>query len=189
MTTVSIIGTGNMGDALTALFDRAGASVQSLSHERASEPIEGEIVVLAVPFGAMAELATSPERFVGKTVVDIANAVDQASFSPVEFPAGSGAETLQEALPDAHVVKAFNTNFSAALAAGTVDGRPVSVLVAGDDEDAKQRFVRLVKESGASVFDAGRLVRARELEALGFLQIALAASGEIGCTGGFSLAQ
>lgn len=187
MATVSIIGTGNMGSGIAALFGRAGASVQTLAHAQASDPIAGDIVVLAVPYTAAHELAEGAERFAGKTVVDISNPVDQATFSPVTFPAGSAAATLQEQLPDAHVLKAFNTNFAATVAAGSVGDNPLSVLVAGDAAEAKQQFVDLVAASGAVAIDAGSLERARELEALGFLQIALAAGGHVGWDHGFAL--
>lgn len=187
MATVSIIGTGNMGTGIAALFERAGASVQALAHEQASDALDGEIVVLAVPYAAAHELAEQPARFAGKTVVDISNAVDQETFSPVAFPAGSGAAALQEKLPDAHVLKAFNTNFAATLSAGAVGDNPLSVLVAGDAADAKQQFLDLVAASGAAALDAGSLARAHELEALGFLQIALAAGGSVGWDHGFAV--
>jgi 8-hydroxy-5-deazaflavin:NADPH oxidoreductase len=85
------------------------------------------------------------------------------------------------------VVKAFNTTFAATLAAGTVHGQPTTVLMAGDDADAKSQLAELVTAGGLRAVDAGSLRRARELEALGFLQITLAAAEKISWTAGFAL--
>ena len=85
------------------------------------------------------------------------------------------------------MVKAFNTNFAATLATGKVDQTPVAVIVAGDDAEAKTLLNEAVVSSGAAAFDAGGLDRAAELEAVGYLQIVLAGSGQIGWTNGFAL--
>jgi predicted dinucleotide-binding enzyme len=61
------------------------------------------------------------------------------------------------------------------------------VLVAGDDADAKAQVIGLVESGGLRALDAGSLSRARELEAVGFLQITLAAAERIGWTGGLAV--
>ena len=85
------------------------------------------------------------------------------------------------------MVKAFNTTFAATLASGAVGDQPTTVLMAGDDEGAKSALAEIVTAAGLRAVDAGPLSRARELEALGFLQITLAAGEKIGWTGGFAL--
>ena len=86
------------------------------------------------------------------------------------------------------VLKAFNTTFAATLQSGQVNGKePTTVLVAGNDDSAKQRFTRALADSPLEVKDAGKLKRARELEAMGFMQMTLAASEQIGWTGGFAV--
>ena len=60
-------------------------------------------------------------------------------------------------------------------------------FVAGDDADAKATFISAVQAGGLDAIDAGALSRARELEAMGFLQLKLAASEELGWTGGFGV--
>lgn len=188
MTNISIIGTGTMGKALAQLFTRSGSDVQLISHEEAPGTIQGEIVVLAVPYPALADLAsTAASQLDGRIVVDITNPVDFSTFSPIKPEAGSATAELAAALPTAHVLKAFNTNLAATLAAGTTGPAPVSVLIAGDDESAKKTLSEAVTASGASAYDVGGLARAAELEAAGYLQIALAASGQIGWTNGFAL--
>ncbi|NTV39237.1 MAG: NAD(P)-binding domain-containing protein [Demequinaceae bacterium] len=205
MTTVSIIGAGTMAGAIAAVASKAGASVQIVSRdsEKAAalalgldataatlgDALAGEIVVLALPYGAIAEvLAAYDGTLDGRTVVDITNPVDFATFDDLVVPAGSSAAAvIAAAVPGAHVVKAFNTNFGATLATGTVGVLTTTVLVAGDDAAAKQSVIDLVVAAGLNGVDAGALKRARELEALGFLQITLAAAEKTPWTGGFAL--
>jgi predicted dinucleotide-binding enzyme len=85
------------------------------------------------------------------------------------------------------VVKAFNTNFAAPLDSGTVGGQPTTVLIAGDDADAKNTLAEVVTAGGLRAIDAGSLRRVRELEAVGFLEITLAAAEKISWTGGFAV--
>ena len=88
------------------------------------------------------------------------------------------------------MIKAFNTTFAATLASGQVgDTQPTTVLVAGDDADAKQSLIDLIVAGGLQGIDAGTLKRARELEAVGFLQLTLAVGEKVGWTGGFAVVQ
>jgi 8-hydroxy-5-deazaflavin:NADPH oxidoreductase len=70
-------------------------------------------------------------------------------------------------------VKAFNTTFASTLGKGTVAGRPLDVLIAGDDSSAKQKVSRLIESGRMRAIDAGPLRRARQLEHVGFLHILL----------------
>ena len=189
MASISIIGSGSMGQAIKSVFDKGGHEVEFVGRD-ASQPVNGQIVVLAVPYPAVAEiLAERAGQLAGKVVVDITNPVDFATFDALVVPAGSSAAAgLAERLPEAKVLKAFNTNFAATLASGTVGGAPTTVLVAGDDADAKAALVAAVQAGGLKAVDAGSLARAHELEALGFLQLTLAVGEKIGWTGGFALA-
>ena len=71
------------------------------------------------------------------------------------------------------VVKAFNTAFAGTLVAGEVAGQPLDIFIAGDDEEARALVARLVRDGGMRPIEAGALVRARELEALGCLHMAI----------------
>ena len=64
---------------------------------------------------------------------------------------------------------------------------PTVVLAASDSEEAKKKLAEALEGSGLSVLDVGSLKRAREMEALGFLQISLAAREKISWTGGFAV--
>jgi 8-hydroxy-5-deazaflavin:NADPH oxidoreductase len=189
MTTVSILGTGNMGPAIASLVEKGGHTAQVLGSNDTDQPVSGDIVVLAVPYPAVSQIVTERgEQLAGKVVVDITNPLDFETFDSLTVPADSSAAAeIAAALPQSRVLKAFNTNFAATLASGTVGEEPTTVLIAGDDTDAKAQLAEVVSAAGLRAIDAGSLRRARELEALGFLQIGLAAGEKIGWTGGFAL--
>ncbi|MGN8246625.1 NADPH-dependent F420 reductase [Cellulomonas soli] len=189
MSNVTIIGTGTMAHAIGGVLAGGGSTVTYLGH---GEPgtVDGDIVVLAVPYPAVADvLATYGPQLAGKVVVDITNPLDFATFDSLVVPAGSSAAAeIAAALPDSRVLKAFNTTFAATLTSGTLGGTvPTTVLVAGDDADAKAALAAAVEAGGLRALDAGSLARAHELEALGFLQLTLAVSEKIAWTGGFGL--
>lgn len=200
MSSITIIGAGNMGSAIAGLALAAGSQVQVLTREatevdprvtagRVGDEITGDVVVLALPYGALDDvLGAYAGRLDGKVLVDITNPVDFATFDSLVVPAGSSAAAqIQERVPNARVLKAFNTSFAATLATGQVGPLPTTVLVAGDDADAKAALASAV--SGVRVVDAGSLKRAHELEALGFLQLTLAAGEKTSWTTGFALAE
>jgi predicted dinucleotide-binding enzyme len=203
MTSITIIGAGNIGAAVARIALRAGADVQVLTRDPAAaaavdpavtagtvgDRVTGDVVVLALPYAALAEVAGRyADGFAGRVVVDVSNPVDFATFDSLVVPAGSSAAAeLAERLPQARVLKAFNTTFAGALAAGTVGDQPTTVLVAGDDADAKAALAGVVEGGGLRAADAGPLRRAHELEALGFLQMTLAAAEQTSWATGFAL--
>jgi 8-hydroxy-5-deazaflavin:NADPH oxidoreductase len=188
MAQVTIIGTGNMGQAIASVVTAGGSTVELFGQSDADKQISGEIVVLAVPYPAVADvLAKRGDQLAGKVVVDITNPLDFETFDSLVVPAdGSAAHEIAAALPHSRVLKAFNTTFAGTLASGTVGGLPTTVLIAGDDADAKSALAAVVTAGGLRAVDAGSLKRARELEALGFLQLTLAATEKISWTGGFA---
>lgn len=189
MTTVSIIGAGAMGTAIAKVVTDGGNAVELLGREDAARTPSGEVVVLAVPYPALADvLAAHRPHLAGKIVVDITNPLDFETFDSLTVPADSSAAAgLAAQLPDSHVLKAFNTTFAATLAAGTNGPLTTTVLIAGDDADAKATLAAVVEAGGLRALDAGSLRRARELEALGFLQITLAAREQVSWTAGFGV--
>ena len=189
MAHVSIIGTGTMGSAIAGVVTKGGNTVELLGRGDADKPVTGDVVVLAVYYGVVADvLAQRSEQLAGKVVVDITNPVNTETFdSLVVPPDGSATAEIAAALPQSRVVKAFNTTFAATLASGTVGDQPTTVLIAGNDADAKSQLAGIVTAGGLRAVDAGSLSRARELESLGFLQIGLAAGEKIAWTGGFAV--
>ncbi len=189
MTSVTILGNGSMGQAIAAIAAKSATTVQVLGSADVDVAVTGDIVVFAVPHPAVAGiLAARGAQLEGKVVVDITNPVNFETFDSLVVAADSSkAAEIAAALPGASVVKAFNTNFAATLATGVVGSNPTTVLVAGDDAAAKAAVIDLVTAAGLSAIDAGALARARELEAIGFLQITLAAAEKIGWTSGFAV--
>src|ERR671932_737857 len=190
MAHVSIIGTGNMGSALAGLVTKGGNTVETFNSSDTDKPVTGEIVILAVYYPAVREVvAQRGEQLAGKVVVDITNPVNVETFDGLVVPADSSAAAeIAAALPSAKLLKSFNTNFAATLASGKVGAETTMVLIAGDDADAKTLLAGIVTAGGLRAIDAGGLKRARELEALGLLQITLAAAEKIAWTGGFAVA-
>jgi predicted dinucleotide-binding enzyme len=188
---VTIAGTGNMARAIAVRALAGGHEVsfigthvskaEDLADElsgqgpvRAAEAVDGDILVLAVPYSAAPHVVRqhAPELD-GTVVIDITNPVGD-DFEPLDVELGSGAQVIAAAAPDgAPVVKAFNTTFAGTLTAGAVAGQPLDVFIAGDDQAAKAKVARLVEDGGLRPIDAGPLRRARELEALGFLHMAI----------------
>ena len=190
MSHVSIIGTGNMGQAIAGVAGKGGHTVQLLGQSDSATAVTGDIVVLAVPYPAVsAVIAERGDTLAGKIVVDITNPLNFETFDSLTVSADSSATAeIAEALPASRVLKAFNTTFAATLAAGRVGSLPTTVLIAGDDADAKSTLAGVITSGGLNAIDAGPLKRARELEGLGFLQITLAAREKIAWTGGFGVA-
>lgn len=187
--TVSIIGTGAMANAIGGVLAGGGATVQYVGHSEATERVTGQIVILAVPYPAVAGvLAQYGEQFAGKTVVDITNPLNFETFDSLVVPDdSSAAQEIAAQLPDSSVLKAFNTTLAATLQSKKVGPIQTTVLIAGDDADAKSELASLIESGGVAAIDAGSLRRAQELEALGFLQLTLAAGEKITWTGGFGV--
>ncbi len=204
MTSISIIGTGKMGSAIADLSARAGASIQIIrrtagagsSPERVDakygvvgDELTGDLVVLAIPYESFADVVVRyRNQLSGKVVIDISNPIDFTTFDELVVPPDSSAAAeLAQDLPGAAIVKAFNVNFGETLATGTNGLTCTTVLLAGDDVDAKTAVIDLVEAAGLRAVDTGPLSRARELEAMGFMQILLAAIAKTSYESGFTL--
>jgi 8-hydroxy-5-deazaflavin:NADPH oxidoreductase len=196
---VTVIGAGNMGRGIghrlvagghhVTVVDRDPEKAGRLAEElRGAAPggatvetampgaeLRGEVVILAVYYPGSIETARElGDSLAGKVVVDISNPVNQ-TFNGLATEAGtSAAEEVAATMPaGTRVVKAFNTTFSGTLVEGQVAGQPLDVLIAGDDEGAKETVAQLVRDGGLRAIDVGSLERARQLEGLGFLGMML----------------
>jgi 8-hydroxy-5-deazaflavin:NADPH oxidoreductase len=189
---ITIIGTGNMargittralagGNRVTLLgtsMEKAQALAGELSGDvRAGEigdPLSGEMVVLAVWYQAVDDVLRRYEGGLdGKVVVDITNPVDTETYAPLSIEAGSVAQEIAARVPGAKVVKAFNTTFAGTLVEGQVAGEQLDLLLASDDEEAKRAVARLASDGGMRPIDVGPLTLAHNLEALGYLNMAI----------------
>ncbi|MGH9252529.1 MAG: NADPH-dependent F420 reductase [Acidimicrobiales bacterium] len=192
MTSISILGSGNMARGIGTRALAGGNDVQILDREPAKagalaeelganagtlgDPLTGELVVLALPYDAAAPVVRQyGDALADKVIVDITNPVDFTTFAGLATPDdSSGAQEIAKVAPSgAQVVKAFNTTFAGTLVAGEVDGHSLDVFVAGDDADAKATVSSFIESAGLRPIDVGDLSRARYLEGLGFLHMGL----------------
>jgi predicted dinucleotide-binding enzyme len=187
---IGIIGKGHVGGALAKGFSRAGHEVRTVGNDHAAmreAAAWGDVVLLAVPFGAIDDVVrVAGEALAGKTVVDVTNALDASMNLAVGFTT-SGAEELQKKLPKAHVVKAFNTVFAQHMDSGRLGDKPLTAFVAADDAGAKKTVVELAQGIGFDAVDAGPLKNARLLEPLALLNIQFGYVLGVGTQSGFKL--
>ena len=192
MSSISIVGLGNMASALADRALAGGNAVEIIGRDpakanelaaaldgatvgAAGTAPAGDIFVLAVPYASAAAVVTKyGDALDGKVIVDITNPVTP-DFKGFVTPEGSsGAQEIAKAAPaGAHVVKAFNTLFANVLAAGSAEGRPLDVFIAGDDAQAKAHVSKFIESLGLHPMDAGPLPMAQAVENAGLLQLAL----------------
>jgi 8-hydroxy-5-deazaflavin:NADPH oxidoreductase len=194
MSSISIIGLGNMAGALAGRALAGGNAVEIIGRDQAKAKElaaalggatvgtagavpAGDIVILAVPYASAAAVVSEyGDALHGKVIIDITNPVSPDFKGFVTPDGSSGAQEIAKAVPaGAHVVKAFNTLFSHVLAAGPADGRPLDVFIAGDDAQAKARVSAFIESLGLRPMDTGQLPMARALENVGLLQLGLVA--------------
>ena len=197
MTTISIIGSGNMARAIGAravehghvveLLGRDTAKAQALADQIGAGATAGtfgarpagDIVFLAVLYdGVVDAVATYGDALSGKILVDISNPFD-ADATGLVTPSSAAQEIVAVAPESAHVVKALNTIFGHVLAHGT----PLDAFIAGDSAEAKATLASFLDSLDMRTLDAGGLQAASILESAGLLLMGLARNGA-----GFDLA-
>ena len=197
MTTISIIGSGNMAKAIGTRAVEHGHTVELVSRNAAkadtlAEEIgegatvgtygarpAGEIVIVAVLYGGVVDaITTYGDALAGKILVDISNPFN-ADASGLETTSSAAQEIAAVAPESAHVVKALNTIFGHVLAKGT----PLDAFIAGDSSEAKTKVAAFLDSLELRTLDAGGLQAAQILESAGLLLMGLARNGA-----GFDLA-
>ncbi len=199
MTTISIIGSGNMATAIGTRAAKHGHTVELMSRNTAKAQAladqigngatvgefgarpAGDIVILAVLYAGAVDVVTQyGEALAGKTLVDITNPFNADASGLATTAGNSVSDQIAAAAPEgAHVVKAFNSIFSGVLAQDT----PLDVFFAGDSAEAKAGFSTFLESLGMRPLDAGALHMAHALEWAGLLLVGVANHGA-----GFDLA-
>lgn len=190
---VTVIGAGNMGAAFVKQLTRAGhqVSVTARSFEKAqavaaanvgttavattNAAASADVLILATSYSDAINALKSIGDLSGKVVIDITNPLTADFMGLTLGHSSSAAEEIAKAIPQAEVVKAFNTVFAQVLSDGANfgNGQTVPVFVASDSERAKQTANALAESMGFSTVDAGGLKNARYLEPLAGLNIYL----------------
>jgi predicted dinucleotide-binding enzyme len=193
MSSISIIGSGNMAGAIGSLALAGGNTVEVIGRDAAKSTAlakelgvgatagtfgsapAGDIVILAVlADGAVPAVQEFGNALAGKIIVDITNPFDATGTGLAVPHETSVAQMVAEAAPaSVHVVKAFNTLFRHVLA----DGGPVDVFMAGDDAQAKARVSAFIESLGLRPRDTGDLSMAHWVEGAGVLTMGLAGHG------------
>jgi len=155
---------------LGAWLSGDGAGVRSGTFAEAAE--HGELVVLSVLGSAAGQAIAQagPDNFSGKVVIDTMNPLDfSGGFPPKLSIAGEDSlgERVQAALPDARVVKAFNIIGSPYFVDPSFGEGLPTMLIAGDDEDAKRVVGEVLADFGwPDPVDLGGIEGSHELEAI-----------------------
>ncbi|MFC6606884.1 NADPH-dependent F420 reductase [Amorphoplanes digitatis] len=180
MTTIGLIGSGNIGSTVARLAVAAGYDVV-LSNSRGPETLrdlvaelgpraragtpeqaatDGDIAVVTVPLKAYR--AVPADALKGKVVIDTNNYYPERDgvITELEEGAATTGELLQRHLADAHVVKGFNNIYFKHLAtlnrpAGAADR--TALPIAGDDADAKRTVTEFLDRIGYDTVDVGPL--------------------------------
>jgi 8-hydroxy-5-deazaflavin:NADPH oxidoreductase len=183
---IGIIGAGHIGGVMAGLLTAAGHEVMlSFSRDPArlralaadlgdratvGEVAEaadfGEVVVLSVPWRLVPDVLRQAGPLAGKVVIDTTN---QFGAGGVErLPDGrTAAQVNQERLPQARLVKSFNTLTSAFLGSQAhrePAERQVVLFLSGDDDAAKRTVADLIVDCGYAPADLGGLADAAPME-------------------------
>lgn len=185
---IGIIGSGNIGGTAARLFAEAGHDV-ALSHSGPPETLRevvaklgpnvraatvedavkfGEVVLLALPWRCRDSL---PQRgfdgFDGKVVIDATNPY-RPDMKVYDLGDSTSSEEVLKVIPRSRLVKAFNTLYARDLATRGRKDLPLAqrtvLLMAGDDEDAKDLVASLIRDIGFAAVDMGELHEGGKLQ-------------------------
>jgi predicted dinucleotide-binding enzyme len=193
MTTISIIGAGNMAESIGTRAVQHGHTIELMSRsadkaQRLAERIghgttvgtygtrpAGDIVIIAVLYAhAVDVVAHHGDALEGKVLVDITNPFNDDATGVVTTLGHSVSEQIAAVAPDsAHVVKAINTIFGGVIAGDT----PLDAFIAGDSASAKATVAEFLVSIGMQPRDVGVLAMAHALEWAGILLVGVANNG------------
>lgn len=184
---IAILGFGNVGKQFAHLFSKAGHEIiiglRSVSTVELPYPFAtfkeaaevADVIAIAIPFAAcvdvLPELAGVTRE---KVVIDSTNPLN-ADWSPQLLgQENSASEEISRMLPEAYVVKAFNTIFADVMDKSMKNGQAITAFIAGDNDEAKQKVIALACDIGYKPLDTGLLYTARYLESMAHLNIQIA---------------
>jgi NADPH-dependent F420 reductase len=191
---LGVIGSGNIGKSIGTWASKLGYDVifsaRDINHAKKAATEAGnnaqagsvrdaasaDIILFAVPYNSVMEVLDEIRTSIGgKVLIDATNPLspDYSSLS-LGFDT-SAAEEIQKTIPEAKVVKAFNSIFASIFASRTTElgGKKIACFYASDDDKARSQVAELITKMGFDAIDSGPLRNARLLEPLALLNINL----------------
>lgn len=187
---IAIIGTGNMGTGLATKLAAAGHQVslgardlvkaaavaEKIGHNAVGGGIAAtvqlaDVIILALPFNAVADALKQAGDLTNKILIDISNPISPDYKELVIGHTTSAAEEIQKLAPRARVVKAFNTIFAQLLSTESHQNKKLQVFIASNDKAANEIVFDLTNSIGFEPVDAGPLSNSRYLEPIGEMNI------------------
>jgi predicted dinucleotide-binding enzyme len=184
---IGVLGTGRMGTRLAAMFARAGRRVVLGSRERTrAEEVVRSLQLPGLVAGTNCEAVRAPavlpavflrdglldlldcrgRELTNKLLIDISNPFNEDYSDFITPWDTSAAEEIQRRFPQARVVGAYKNVFWEVFDQPLFSDRFSDVLVTGDDEDSKARFLALAEGTPFRYLDAGPLANSRTVERL-----------------------
>ena len=153
---ITTIGRGNVGGGLARRWAKAGHSVTQLGRD-GGDASDAEVVLVAVPSGAIADALAKVSGLRGKVVIDATNAYAGRD------PAYESLAHEVKAIVGGPVAKAFNVNVAVLYDQLDQQRVPPSNLYAAEDA-AREATERLIRDAGYDPVHVGGLEQARALE-------------------------
>jgi predicted dinucleotide-binding enzyme len=192
MSSITLIGTGNMARTIGTLAVAAGNTVEVMGRDQSKADDlakalggdatsgkwgavpAGDIVITALLYDGVVPVVTEyGAALAGKIIVDISNPFNATFDGLAHSEETSIAQEVAKVVPaSASVIKAFNTVFRGVLE----NGRP-NVFVAGDDAQAKAALATFIESLGLRPLDVGSLKMAHWVEGMGLVTMGLANNG------------
>jgi predicted dinucleotide-binding enzyme len=192
MSSITLIGTGNMARTIGTLAVAGGNTVEVMGRDQSKADDlakalgggttvgtwgtapSGNIVIMALLYdGVVPAVVEYGDALVGKVIIDISNPFNATFDGLAHREETSIAQEVTKVAPaGASVVKAFNTIFRTVLE----KGRP-NVFIAGDSAQAKASVEAFIESLGLRPLDVGGLNMAHWLEGMGVVTVGLASNG------------
>ncbi len=177
MTSIGIIGAGNIGRAFATALARHNIAA-TLSNSRGPESLSDivaaigpsitagtreeaaakDIVLVAVHWANLSDALAGLPGFDGRIVIDANNPVEIPAYRPVDLNGKASSEAFTELVPGARVVKAFNHLPAKLLSEDPqAEGGNRVLFYSGDDATAKVEIGTLIEQLGFFGIDLGSL--------------------------------
>lgn len=190
---IGVLGSGTVGQTLASGFLKHGHKAMIGTREPSGEALKkwqaanpggsvgtfeqaarfGEVVVLCSLGSAATQVLelSGKANLSGKVLIDVTNPIGDAPPVDGVLPFFTGpneslAEQIQAGVPQARVVKAFNSVGAARMVDPQYEQGPPTMFIAGNDAAAKATVSALIRELGWEPFDCGGIIAARALEPL-----------------------